>query len=135
MWEQDVSEEGFPVSCLPIGTSPLRTTVTASEESEAAETSRGAFSVLSRQEVPLKRKLSDAMGVPPLPDASRCRKSSFNVFKYFHSLGHPGPFLNAVGIKGEIPNFSCFKLCFVTALTVCMHPAQAAAEKQIPSSP
>ena len=73
VWEQDVSEEGFPVPCLPIGTSPLRTTVTASEDSEAAETSRGAFSVLSRQEFPLKRKLSDAMGIPPLPDSSRCK--------------------------------------------------------------
>lgn len=73
VWEQDVSAEGFPVPCLPIGTSPLRTTVTASEDSEAAETSRGAFSVMSRQDFPLKRKLSDAMGAHPFPELSRYR--------------------------------------------------------------
>ncbi|CAL8471440.1 g10982 [Coccomyxa elongata] len=73
---QDVSEEGFPVSCLPIGASPLRTTTTASDDSEVAEASRGAFSILSRQDFPLKRKLSDAMGVPPLPDPTRQHRRS-----------------------------------------------------------
>lgn len=74
-WEQDVSAEGFPVSCLPIGASPLRTTTTASDDSEVAEASRGAFSILSRQDFPLKRKFSDAMGVPPLPDPTRYQQS------------------------------------------------------------
>ena len=71
---QDVSEEGFPVRCLPIGASPLASAATApgaaSEDSDAAETSRGAFSVLSRADPqqPLKRRLSDAMLLAQAPD-------------------------------------------------------------------
>ena len=81
---QDVSEEGFPVRCLPIGRSPsmaVSAAAAASEESDAAETSRGAFSVLSRQVwtsgpnqgTPLKRRLSDALLAAQGPDP-KCAK-------------------------------------------------------------
>jgi hypothetical protein len=58
------------VRCLPIGASPLASAATngASEESDAAETSRGAFSVLSRADHPLKRRLSDALLAAQAPE-------------------------------------------------------------------
>ena len=63
---QDVSGDGFPVACLPLGISPNRPPGATSEESEAAETSRGGFSIRSRQLEPdtLKRKFSAGFPVP-----------------------------------------------------------------------
>lgn len=63
--------------CLSTGRSPgaampAAGKAAASEESGAAETSRGAFSVLSRQEYPLKRRLSDAMLAAQPPDPNKC---------------------------------------------------------------
>ncbi len=63
--------------CLPIGASPLASAAThgASEDSDAAETSRGAFSVLSRAGHPLKRRLSDALQAAQAPDgAHKCAR-------------------------------------------------------------
>ncbi|CAK0785493.1 hypothetical protein CVIRNUC_008702 [Coccomyxa viridis] len=76
---EDVSGDGFPVACLPFGISPTGPSAAAgSEESEAAETSRGGFSIRSRQLEPdtLKRKLSASGSMQPPAEPARKQQRS-----------------------------------------------------------